>query len=131
MLLPILAEGEGTILQIGPFCDALRGEQAAIRVFGGAPFVGDQRPGGIVQVGEFRIALRFAYEALARLIDILAADLEQAVCIAQRADAAQGSASPVCVTGSPNSSASIFPPRRAQSCAPRMYPMTDGESPVV
>ena len=51
--------------------------------------MGDQRPGGIVQVGEFRIALRFAYEALARLIDILAADLEQAVCIAQRADAAQ------------------------------------------
>ena len=89
MRLSVPAEGEGAILQIGPFCDALRGEQAAVRVFGGAPFVGDQRPGGVVQVGEFRIALCFAYEALTRLVDVLTADLEQAVCIAQRANAAQ------------------------------------------
>ena len=40
-------------------------------------------------MGEHRIALRLAHERLARGIDVLAADLEQAILLAQRAHAGQ------------------------------------------
>ena len=79
-----LGEGGDAVVEVGPLLDALCGEEAVVRVFGGAPLVGDQRPGGVVEVVELRIALGLADEALAGLVDVLAADLEEVVLLAQR-----------------------------------------------
>ena len=49
----------------------------------------------------------------------------------QRPEAPQGSTSPLSFTGSPISSKVTFPPNLSVSTEPRIYPITEGERPVV
>ena len=80
-LAALKGEHAHALVEVGPLFHALRAEQAVLRVHGGAPLVGDQRPGGFHQIAEGRVALRLADEGLARGIDVLAAALEQFVLV--------------------------------------------------
>ena len=73
----------------GKIFNRVRGKHAAGQISGRKTLMTNQGPGSIVEIGKKRVAHRFADELLARLVNVLAADLEKLEVIAKSAQSDQ------------------------------------------